>query len=55
VPNDRDQDRQAPGTFSRNVSGRRFFGQVDGQHLLADPHVAIQGDRVLHLRFRVRR
>lgn len=36
-------------------SGKRFFGQVDGQHLLEDPHVVIQGDRVLHLRFRVRR
>jgi len=36
-------------------SGKRFFGPVDGQHLLDDPHVVIQGDRVLHLRFRVRR
>jgi len=36
-------------------SGKRFFGRLDGQHLLADPHVVIQGDRVLHLRFRVRR
>jgi dihydrofolate reductase len=35
-------------------SGKRFFGPVDGQHLLADPYVVIQGDRVLHLRFRVR-
>jgi DNA-binding NarL/FixJ family response regulator len=25
------------------------------QHLLEDPHVVIQGDRVLHLRFKVRR
>jgi hypothetical protein len=28
---------------------------VDGQHLLEDPDVVIQGDRVLHLRYRVRR
>ncbi|HEY3978985.1 MAG TPA: hypothetical protein VGM79_17040 [Streptosporangiaceae bacterium] len=32
-------------------SGKRYFGSIDGQHLLEDPHV-IQGDRVLHLRFR---
>ena len=36
-------------------SGKRYFGPVDDQHLLEDPHVVIQGDRVLHLRFRVRR
>ncbi len=36
-------------------SGKRFFGSIDGQHLLEDPHVVIQGDRVLHLRFKVRR
>jgi len=36
-------------------SGKRYFGPVDGQHLLADPHVVIQGRRVLHLRYRVRR
>jgi dihydrofolate reductase len=36
-------------------SGRRFFGAIDSQHLLEDPHVVLQGDRVLHLRFRVRR
>jgi dihydrofolate reductase len=34
-------------------SGKRYFGTVSGQHLLADPHVVIQGERVLHLRFRV--
>jgi dihydrofolate reductase len=28
---------------------------VDAQHLLDDPHVVIKGDRVLHLRYRVRR
>ncbi|MEU6430335.1 dihydrofolate reductase family protein [Microbispora sp. NPDC046973] len=36
-------------------SGKRYFGGVDGQHLLEDPHVVVQGDGVLHLRFRVRR
>ena len=36
-------------------SGKRYFGGIDGQHLLEDPHVVIQGDRVLHLRFKVRR
>jgi dihydrofolate reductase len=35
-------------------SGRRYFGRIDGQHLLEDPHVVIQGDGVLHLRFKVR-
>jgi dihydrofolate reductase len=34
-------------------SGKRYFGSVDGRHLLEDPHVVIQGDRVLHLRYRV--
>jgi dihydrofolate reductase len=36
-------------------SGKRYFGPIDGQHLLENPHVVIQGDRVLHLRYRVRR
>ncbi|MFI7611219.1 dihydrofolate reductase family protein [Nonomuraea terrae] len=36
-------------------SGKRYFGSIDGQHLLEDPHVVIQGEGVLHLRFRVRR
>src|SRR5436190_9856528 len=36
-------------------SGKRYFGSIDGQRLLEDPHVVIQGDRVLHLRFKVRR
>ena len=36
-------------------SGKRYFGSIDGQHLLEDPHTVIQGDRVLHLRYRVRR
>ncbi|MFI7384436.1 dihydrofolate reductase family protein [Streptomyces sp. NPDC049813] len=35
-------------------SGRRYFGAADGQRLLEDPHVVIQGDRVLHLQYRVR-
>jgi dihydrofolate reductase len=36
-------------------SGKRYFGSIEGQHLLEDPHVVIQGERVLHLKFRVRR
>ncbi|MFM9692163.1 dihydrofolate reductase family protein [Streptomyces europaeiscabiei] len=36
-------------------SGKRYFGSTDAQHLLDDPHTVIQGDRVLHLRYRVRR
>ena len=36
-------------------SGKRYFGSVQGQHLLADPDVVIQGNRVLHLRYPVRR
>jgi dihydrofolate reductase len=36
-------------------SGKRFFGRVDGQHLLEDPDVVVRGNRVLHLRYRVRR
>ncbi|SFP93533.1 dihydrofolate reductase family protein [Actinomadura madurae] len=36
-------------------SGKRYFGPVDAQHLLEDPDVVIRGDRVLHLRYRVRR
>ncbi|MFJ8927318.1 dihydrofolate reductase family protein [Streptomyces sp. NPDC102364] len=36
-------------------SGKRYFGGINEQHLLEDPHVVIQGDRVLHLRFKVRR
>ncbi|MBC3192135.1 dihydrofolate reductase family protein [Pseudonocardia sp. C8] len=35
-------------------SGKRYFGPVDAQHLLEDPHVVIRGERVLHLRYRVR-
>jgi dihydrofolate reductase len=36
-------------------SGKRYFGSVDRQYLLEDPDVVIRGDRVLHLRYRVRR
>jgi dihydrofolate reductase len=36
-------------------SGKRYFGSVQAQHLLEDPDVVIQGNRVLHLRCRVRR
>ena len=36
-------------------SGKRYFGSLDSQQLLEDPHTVIQGDRVLHLRYRVRR
>jgi dihydrofolate reductase len=35
-------------------SGKRYFGSVDAQHLLEDPDVVIQGNRVLHLRYPVR-
>lgn len=42
----------APVVFG---SGKRYFGSVDAQHLLEDPDVAIQGNRVLHLRYQVRR
>jgi dihydrofolate reductase len=36
-------------------SGRRSLGPVDAGHLLEDPHVVVRGDRVLHVRHRVRR
>lgn len=36
-------------------SGKRYFGSVNAQHLLDDPEEAIQGNRVFHLRYRVRR
>jgi dihydrofolate reductase len=36
-------------------TGKRYFGPVDSQHLLEDSDVVIQGDRVLHLRYRVPR
>ncbi|MQY04073.1 dihydrofolate reductase family protein [Actinomadura macrotermitis] len=36
-------------------SGKRYFGGIDGHHLLEDPDVVLQGDRVLHLKYKVRR
>lgn len=36
-------------------TGKRYFGATDAQHLLDDASVVIQGDRVLHLRYPVRR
>ena len=36
-------------------AGKRYFGSVRALHLLEDPEVAIQGNRVLHLRYPVRR
>jgi dihydrofolate reductase len=36
-------------------SGKRYFGAIGGQHLLEDPDVVVQGDRVLHLQYRVSR
>ncbi len=35
--------------------GKRYFGRADSQHLLEDPDIVIQGDRVLRLRFKTRR
>jgi len=35
--------------------GKGYFGPLGSQHLLEDPSAVIQGDRVLHLRYRVRR
>ncbi len=35
--------------------GKRYFGPTDAQHMLEDPSIVIQGDRVLHLRYGVRR
>jgi dihydrofolate reductase len=36
-------------------TGKRYFGPVDSTHLLENPYVVLPGDRVLHLRYRVRR
>jgi len=36
-------------------SGKRYFGSAGAQHRLEDPDVVIQGNRVLHVRYRVRR
>jgi dihydrofolate reductase len=42
----------APVVFG---SGKRYFGSIEGQHRLDGPHVMVQGDGVLHLRFRAAR
>ncbi|MEU6392682.1 dihydrofolate reductase family protein [Streptomyces sp. NPDC046939] len=36
-------------------TGKRYFGPLQAQHLLEDPHVIVQGERVLHLQYRVRK
>ena len=36
-------------------SGKRYFDNIKGRLMLEDPHVVIQGERVLHLRYRVRK
>jgi dihydrofolate reductase len=36
-------------------SGKRFFGSLTTQHPLEGPEEAVQGNRVLHLRYRIRR
>lgn len=36
-------------------SGKRFFGSVDAQRILEGPDTLVQGNRVLHLRYGVRR
>jgi dihydrofolate reductase len=35
--------------------GKRFLGDATDELVLDDPHVVIQGERVLHLRYRMRR
>lgn len=36
-------------------SGKRYFGSVHGQHLFENPDEVVQGNRVLHMRYRRRR
>src|SRR5688500_14804451 len=36
-------------------SGKRYFGSLSKQVMLENPDEVVQGDRVLHLRFRVRK
>ncbi|MEV4901440.1 dihydrofolate reductase family protein [Citricoccus sp. NPDC055426] len=36
-------------------AGKRYFGSVHAPHLLEDPDVVLQGHRVLHLRYLMRR
>ena len=35
-------------------SGKKFLGSATDEIVLDDPHVVIRGDRVLHLRYRLR-
>ncbi len=35
-------------------TGKRFLGSLTDRIVLDDPHVVIQGERVLHLRYRLR-
>lgn len=35
-------------------TGKRYFGSAAGQQLLDDPDTVIQGERVLHLRYKTR-
>ena len=35
--------------------GKRFLGSLTDEIVLGDPHVVVQGLRVLHLRYRLRR
>ena len=42
----------APVVFG---AGKRYFGSVDAQHLLEEPDAVVHGERVLHLRYPVRR
>ncbi|MGL3804757.1 dihydrofolate reductase family protein [Paeniglutamicibacter sp. R2-26] len=42
----------APVVFG---SGKRYFGSASAQHLLEDPDAVVRGNRVLHLRYPVRR
>ena len=35
-------------------SGKPYFAGIEGQRLLDDPHLVLQGERVLHLLFKVR-
>jgi dihydrofolate reductase len=36
-------------------SGKRYFGSHQAQRLLEDPDIVVRGERVLHLRYQVRR
>ena len=49
------EDRQDATGLGLEGVERLRLGSVATQHLLEDPNVVIRGDRVLHLRYRVRR